>query len=180
MKLLGYALITVGFLAGALFTVQQPEGVPVAAFLGAFAVGVVGVALARIAGHKESRRGEVVAANLEAISTSLESVVAKIDKLDAEKESIDVYELRHIIDREFPDDLDNFVQARQSIAHTHGLQPYADVMNPFAAGERYLNRVWSTSTDGYIDEAHTYLTKAREQFEEALKIFKSLGTPRPT
>lgn len=47
-------------------------------------------------------------------------------------------------------------------------------MNPFAAGERYLNRVWSTSTDGYIDEAHIYVTKAREQFESALEVFQGL------
>ena len=55
-----------------------------------------------------------------------------------------------------------------------GLQSFADVMNPFAAGERYLNRVWSASTDGYIDEAHTYVTKAREQFELALEILHGL------
>ena len=49
-------------------------------------------------------------------------------------------------------------------------------MNPFAAGERYLNRVWSASTDGYIDEAHTYVDKAREQFELALEILRGLET----
>jgi hypothetical protein len=62
------------------------------------------------------------------------------------------------------------VEARKSIAHRFGLQAYADVMNPFAAGERYINRVWSASTDGYIDEAHTYLDMAREQFDEAGRV----------
>jgi hypothetical protein len=41
-------------------------------------------------------------------------------------------------------------------------------MSHFAAGERYLNRVWSASADGYIDEVNTYLDKAQEQFVEAL------------
>ncbi len=82
-----------------------------------------------------------------------------------------VRSFRHL---EFPDDQDAFVQARKSIAHSFSLQGYADVMNPFAAGERYLNRVWSASTDGYVDEAHTYISKAREQFEEALEVFRGL------
>jgi hypothetical protein len=60
------------------------------------------------------------------------------------------------------------------VAHRFGLQAYAEVMNPFAAGERYLNRVWSTSTDGYVDEAHRYIDMAREQFESALAEFRAL------
>ena len=174
MKIVGYLLLTAGFLGGSYFAVLEAESVPVGSFLPMFVVGVVGVVLARMAGHKESRDVEVVSANIGAIGSSLERIVDKAQAFDRDKESIDVYELRHHIDRTFPDDLDTFVQARQSIAHGFGLQPYADVMNPFAAGERYLNRVWSTSTDGYIDEAHVYVTKAREQFEEALEVFRGL------
>ena len=48
-----------------------------------------------------------------------------------------------------------------------GLQGYADVMSELAAGERYVNRVWSASTDGYIDEVLTFLERAREQFHSA-------------
>ena len=40
-------------------------------------------------------------------------------------------------------------------------------MSHFAAGERYINRVWSASADGYDDEAETYLKKAAGQFDEA-------------
>ncbi len=174
MKYLGYLLLTAGFLGGAYLAVLDPESVPWNSFLATFAVGVCGVVLARIAGHRESRDEELVSANIGAIEASLEKIVEDARAFDRDKESIDVYELRHHIDRTFPDDLDTFVQARQSIAHAFGLEAYADVMNPFAAGERYLNRVWSTSTDGYIDEAQTYVTKAREQFEEALEVFKGL------
>ena len=45
-------------------------------------------------------------------------------------------------------------------------------MNRFAAGERSLNRVWSASTDGYIDETSAYLEKAATYFEDALETFK--------
>ncbi|MCP3959713.1 MAG: hypothetical protein GY719_17840 [bacterium] len=177
MKNLGYLLIAIGFLASAYLATKQQEGVPWPWYLSMLAVGAVGVTMARWASHKQSRDVELVSANIGAIGSSLENIVEKARAFDRDKETIDVYELRHHIDREFPDDLDTFVQARQSIAHSFGLQSYADVMNPFAAGERYLNRVWSTSTDGYIDEAHTYVTKAREQFEEALEIFRGLEKP---
>ena len=53
-------------------------------------------------------------------------------------------------------------------------QNYADVMSGFAAGERYINRVWSASTDGYEDEVHLYLEKARMQFAEASGLFNQL------
>lgn len=173
MKLLGYLLITGGFLAGSYFTVQQAEGVAAGSYLVALVLGVAGVIIVRRAIHLEASHESVIASNLGSIGDSLERVVEKIRALENEKAGIDVYELRHRIDREFPDDLDTFVQARESMARRFGLQAYADVMNPFAAGERCLNRVWSTSTDGYIDEAHAYIDKARVQFEEALTVFRS-------
>ncbi len=172
MKKLGYLLLVVGFLAGSFFAVEQREGVRTANFLVSLAIGAVGVGMARAAKRQEATAADTIKANLEVIETSLASVVEKVVRLDEGKDEEDVYELRHIIDREFPDDLDAFVQARYSLRHSFGLQAFADVMNPFAAGERYLNRVWSASTDGYIDEAHKYVTMAREQFEEALEIFK--------
>jgi hypothetical protein len=51
--------------------------------------------------------------------------------------------------------------------HLYGLQTYADIMSEFASGERYVNRVWSASADGYGDEASAYLDRARAQFEHA-------------
>ena len=53
------------------------------------------------------------------------------------------------------------------MVHLFGLQTYADIMSHFAAGERYINRVWSSSADGYDAEATTYLAKAMEQFADA-------------
>lgn len=174
MKNIGYLLITAGFLAGAFFAVEQREGLAVPYFLTALVAGAVGVAMVRAARHQEATRAETIRTNLEAIEQSLVSVVEKMRRLDHTKADTNVYELRHVIDREFPNDLDAFVQARYSLVHSFGLQPFADVMNPFAAGERNLNRVWSASADGYIDEAHTYVGKAREQFESSLEIFRGL------
>jgi hypothetical protein len=47
-------------------------------------------------------------------------------------------------------------------------------MSHFATGERYLNRCWSASTDGYIEEVHTYIGRAREQFQQALELLRGL------
>ncbi len=76
--------------------------------------------------------------------------------------------MRHRIDELFSDDLTTFVEARESLTHIYSLQVYADVMSHFASGERYLNRVWSASADGYVDEITAYLDKAQTQFTEAL------------
>jgi hypothetical protein len=48
-------------------------------------------------------------------------------------------------------------------------------MSNFAAGERYINRVWSASTDGYVDEVRAYLERARTQFGEARSHFHELA-----
>ena len=176
MKLLGHLLIAAGFLSGAFFAVGMGPGVETKYFLVGLVLGAVGVATSRAVARQAATRAETIRANLEIIERSLVSVLEKVNALEASKAETDVYELRHVIDREFPDDLDAFVQARYSLVHSFGLQQFADVMNPFAAGERYLNRVWSASTDGYIDEAHAYVTKARDQFELALEILRGLET----
>ena len=75
--------------------------------------------------------------------------------------------LRDRIDTKLRPDLTRFVDARESMVHLFGLQTYADIMSHFAAGERYINRVWSSSADGYDDEATRYLGRAVEQFEDA-------------
>ncbi len=60
-----------------------------------------------------------------------------------------------------------FADARESMVHLFGLQTYADIMSDFATGERYINRVWSASADGYDSEADDYLKKAALQFDAA-------------
>jgi len=112
--------------------------------------------------------------NMQDIETSLQSIVENITRLNAEKTSINPYDVRHRIDECFPEAITSFVDAREGIAEIYGLQAYADVMSYFAAGERYLNRVWSASADGYINEVNAYLDKAQVQFTEALDKIRKL------
>ena len=166
MKFVGFLMVTVGFIVAALATVLDAESVKWVWYVPALAVAVAGVAAVRIESARHSKTEHHVVARIESVETSLERISANIQKLNADKDSINTYDVRHRIDELFIDDLDAFVAARQSIAHRYGLAAYGEVMSSFAAGERYLNRVWSASADGYIDEVNAYLDRAREQFVE--------------
>jgi len=181
MKRTAYFLITVSFLAAAYFSVIDPELVPWPKVIPALLVGLVGVAMIQLSARRKERAVDTVRTNIEKLEESLSNIVANAIQLDEAKDGIDPYEIRHRIDELFMDDLDTFVGNRESISHAFGLQAYANVMTSFATGERYLNRCWSASTDGYIDEIHTYLTRAKIQFEEALDLLRThTASTQPT
>lgn len=174
MKNLGYLLIIVGFLAGALVAVLEELSVRWEWYIPALVAGTVGVLLVRTTERRMTRSEGRLTSNMESIETALGRIVENLTQLNTEKESIDPYDVRHRIDDLFADDVDTFVQGRESIAHAHSLSVYADVMSSFAAGERYLNRAWSASADGYVDEVNTYLNKALTQLAESLKKIRLL------
>ncbi len=174
MKKLGYIIITVAFLAGALVAVLDELKVQWGYFCGALFLGVVGIIFVRLYELKSSRSDKRVATNLQDIKNSLVRIVKNITNLNDRKQSINTYDMRHRIDELFSEDLNTFIEARESLAHAHGLQVYANVMSHFVSGGRYLNSIWSASADGYIDEVSTYLEKAKLQFSEALSKLRHL------
>ncbi len=174
MKKLGFLIITVGFLAGSLAAVVDEQNVQWSYFVAALFAGAVGIVLVRFGERRESRAEGKLTSNIQSIETSLGRIVENMTRLNTEKHSINTYDVRHRIDELFVEDLNIFVQTRQSIVHTYGLGAYADVMSCFAAGERYLNRVWSASADGYIDEVNAYLEKAQAQFVDSLEKIRQL------
>ena len=97
---------------------------------------------------------------------SIQNIVTDIEDMTSEA-NLRGAALRERIDLKLRTDLRRFADARESMVHLFGLQTYADIMSSFAAGERYINRVWSASADGYDGEASTYLTKAATQFADA-------------
>ena len=172
---LGYLLITAGCLAGAYLAVLQEESVPWGPWAVAVVVGVVGVALARLGSRKAATSEERLTGDLEILGDSLARVVAKLEALVHEQAEMDVYEVRHRIDGDFMEDLNAFVQARESLSHRYGVQTYANVMTSFASGERALNRAWSACTDGYVDAVARALEKALGQFREAQQQLAALS-----
>ena len=176
MKLAGFLMVTVGFIVAALASVLDENAVRWIWYIPALGLGVAGVVFIRAEEARHSKTEHHVAARIETVDSSLESIATNIDKLNSEKHSINTYDMRHRIDELFVDDIDRFVEARHSIAHRYGLAAYGEVMSTFAAGERYLNRVWSASADGYIDEVNEYLEKARAQFTETQTQIRQLKT----
>lgn len=180
MKALGQLLIAVGFLAGALVAVQNQENLVDARwFVPALLIGVAGVVMARLSIRAAAREGAATQRNLETLTRSIDQLVQKGERLEAEKDEIDPYEARDRIDADFREDLHDFAEARETLGHVYGLSSYADIMSHFAAGERYLNRVWSASIDGYVDEVHEYIGRALEQFREARSKLRDLEAARP-
>lgn len=170
MKRLGQLLIAIGFLEGALVSVLDETAVPWSYLALGLALGVVGVILINVAERRTAREIRETGAGITEIEAALGQVVQAAMSLDAEKDEIHPYDVRLEIDRRFPVPISEFVEARDAIAHVYGLQAYADVMSHFAAGERYLNRVWSCSADGYVDEIKAYLPRVHEEFNEALQM----------
>lgn len=173
MKSLGYLLITLGFLGGSYFSVLDAEEVDWAMTGLSLIIGVAGVAMVQLAIRSHKSATDTMRTNIIKLEEALARIVDKATALDAEKESINVYDVHHRIDDDFMTDLDIFVDNRESIGHAFGLQAYADVMTHFATAERYLNRCWSASSDGYVDEVNTYLTRTKNQFLEALELLRS-------
>ncbi len=167
MRNLAFAVIILSFLAGAFLASLDPKTISWNIYVPVLAAGAVAVFLLKSHDKKTAMSEGVIAANLAVIETSIDNIMYNIQQMDLTKDALPTYEARFEIDRKFRDDLFNFAEARMSIGHRYGLQPYADVMSAFAAGERYLNRVWSASADGYVDEVITYITKAHHQFKEA-------------
>lgn len=173
MKSLGYILISLGFLVGSYFSVIDTEQVEWSMVVPGLLVGLLGVALIQVSIRGQSTAIETVRTNIEKLEESLARIVDKITILDTDKESINVYDVHDRIDDDFMSDLDVFVDNRESIGHAFGLQSYADVMTHFATAERYLNRCWSASSDGYVDEVNKYLSRAKDQFTQALELLRS-------
>ena len=166
MKNIGIALIIVGFLAGSLISVLDTTIIESwTSFISAIVVGSGGVVLVKLATRQSAQAVGVLDSNLKTVANAIDNIVNNIDVLDNEKDSINTYDVRHKIDRDYLVDLGDFADAREAISHKYGTQAYAEVMSIFAAGERYLNRVWSASADGYVDEVNTYIGRAREQFD---------------
>ena len=164
MKKIGFILIIYSFLLAALIAVIDKEIVIWQYFLPVLAIGIAGVVMVRIHVHKHHTSEDKITGRLADIETSIAAIVKNISSLSAGVDSMDTYNVRNKIDELFTEDIIKFVDARQAIAQVYGLQEYADAMSYFASEERAINRAWSASTDGYVNEVKASLQKANEYF----------------
>ena len=174
MKKISLLILFASFLAGAFLTSLDPREMNWAWYVPVLALGLAALFMHRKAVNSETRSGDRLAGNMDVLQTALARILENLEQLNARGDDLPVYEARFEIDRLFREDLNDFAEARESMIHVFGMQDYADVMSNFAAGERYINRVWSASTDGYIDEVRSYIDKATRQFQEANRHFLEL------
>ena len=167
MKKIGFLLLIGGFLVAAYSTALDIESVSWAMYAVASFTAATGAFLIRRHERGTAKSATVLSANRAELSDSLEKIVSNLEDMTNGKEVIETDSLRDAIDARLRDDLRRFADARETLVHLFGLQVYANLMSHFAAGERYINRVWSASADGYDAEARTYLGKAATQFRDA-------------
>jgi len=166
MKNIGFILLAAGFLGGAYATALDIQNVDWVLFVAAAVVAIAGLIISKRQASAHARSDEVLELNRGELRESLENIVRDLGEIVVDS-SANGADLRDRIDLKLRDDLRRFADARGSMVHLFGLQTYADIMSSFAAGERYINRVWSASADGYDEEAATYLHKAAQQFVDA-------------
>jgi len=166
MKGLGYLLLSAGFVVAAYATALDVDNVNWGLFAAAALAAVAGVVTIKRHARSIAQSEEVLENNRAELRESIDNVVKDLREI-VTSGSLRGTALRDRIDRKLRPDLVRFADARESMVHLFGLQTYADIMSHFAAGERYVNRVWSSSADGYDAEAARYLGKAEEQFADA-------------
>jgi hypothetical protein len=166
MKQIAFLLLVAGFLAGAYATALDVENVNWPLFAVAAAAAVLGLFLYKRQAAAHARSDEVLELNKGELRESIDNIVRDLGDIVSGSAAQGV-ELREAIDLRLRTDLRRFADARESMVHLFGLQTYADIMSSFAAGERYINRVWSASADGYDEEARDYLARAATRFTEA-------------
>lgn len=167
MRMLGHILMWGGFLATSLVAMRQSDRVDWTAYLATAAIGVVGVVLLRRTAGADAKQTHAIHSNLETLDTSIARIVEGVARMNAEKGDLNVYDVHGRIDADLAPDLATFADAREAMIHGLGLPAYAAVMDAFARGERFVNRAWSASADGYIDEVWKSMGIAEQMMREA-------------
>ena len=167
MKKLGFLLLICGFLVAAYSTALDTVMTDWMLYTPAAIAAATGVWLVKRATHGEASSASVLSANRTELSESLQNIVVNLEQMQNAVEVTPIAALRDEIDAKLREDLRRFADARESLIHLFGLQTYADIMSSFATGERYVNRVWSASADGYNAEARDYIARAADQFRNA-------------
>ncbi|MGB0717157.1 MAG: hypothetical protein ACPGXK_14860 [Phycisphaerae bacterium] len=181
MRALGLTIFLLGFFASAFVTVRFPDSagkewqtIEWGWYALSFSVGVVGVVLLRLSARAASGEERKIDADIVTMTDSLGKIRRKLEEANANWDPMRVYDVHFWIDAELADDLGRFADVRESVARRYGLQKYADLMSQFAMGERNINRAWSASADGYVNETAVCLQRAESLVSEADSLLRKI------
>lgn len=163
----GLVSLWAGVLLGSFVSVRHTDHIEWWAYAIAAALAGVGVVRLRSSAKAEANEGDRVGRDIGVLHESLATLVDRLDALVGAEAEVEVYDVKDKIDGELAEMLATFADRRESMIAAHGLDRYADVMTAFAGGERLINRAWSASADGYIDEVWPCLQRAAALMHQA-------------
>ena len=162
----------IGFVAAAFVATRQLGTITWGWYVAAAAVAIVGIAILRRTAGAAAADTAAVRASIGVLEQTARTLVDRIAALNRDRDQIWVYDVHGRIDDELSDLFATFADAREAMIHAIDLQAYADVMDNFARAERLVNRAWSASADGYIDEVWSSLASAEEAMGEADRLLR--------
>ena len=189
-RICGHLLLWIGFLVGAFVAVRSIE-VPQApwssiswpAYGAAMFVAIIGVIVLRITKRPAGVNADEAAGAIDELAAILIRLHSTVEGWSTNFDKIHVYDFHGMIDQELADDLGRFAELREALVAEFGLDHYARIMTSFALAERTINRVWSASADGYVDEvqisltrAGSHLSAASQRLDEAVEDCSSSAT----
>ena len=114
----------------------------------------------RVTKHPAKVAADQQTGAVDELAALLTRLHATVEGWAATAEKVPVYDVHGMIDEELADDLGRFAELRETLAAEFGLDHYARIMTEFALAERTINRAWSASADGYVDEVRVSLARA--------------------
>jgi hypothetical protein len=175
-KNLGWLLYAAGVCLGAFGGTRIPVWWPV------FAAGVVTVIIGTLIIRKASKApaaapGEDASAggDLATQRAHLKALHEGTAALDEVASGLSLEEVRDRVETLLLEQSLPFGEGRQVIIDRQGIAAFAEIMGPFASGERYLNRAWSCAVDEHAPECLASLSVANGHFTEAEKAWAKVA-----
>lgn len=167
MKRVARLLLAGGFLGAAFFAVSERGFVDWRWYGACGVLSLIGLVLTHLAARGAARDSARLSSDVDVMHAGLTRLCEHIEGLWQVRDDADPYSVHGRIDAELREDLSLVADARQALIPRFGLERYAEVMTRFAGAERYLNRAWSASVDGYVDEVWRSVEIARAQMQRA-------------
>ena len=94
----------------------------------------------------------------------------RVVELDEQKSTLSPDDMRERIDALLTGEYFDLTSQSDEIAREIGFSDYARVWEGVAVAERQLARVWSMTTDGYMEQSLVDVVSARKQLEHASEM----------
>jgi len=144
------------------------------------ALGLIGVVLLRSTAKSAEQETGKVAEQYQTITSSIDKLVGNLTHIKDNLSKMSPQEVLTFIDDECGPPYADFADARNALIQRFGMQPFAEIMTQFASAERFTNRAWSASADGYMNEVKDCVDRAHAHLTEASKLIKSFDSNSAT